>query len=138
MNCHLTDRKNRPERCFSGFAATPCGVVCTFQLSYQSHKSPVRRHLAPISGGGTHFTPFLLFVVTQLSLIRIAATKIAPSGGENAPSGDPGSASGDVAGVVARSTLWSRLIKWGLNQQKVSRGGGGVAVATQQCTGRRR
>ena len=28
------------------------------------------------------------------------------------------------------STLWLRLIKWGLNQQKVSRGGGGVAVCT--------
>ena len=52
-------------------------------------------------GAGTHFTPFLLFVVTQLSLIRIGAAKIAWGSGENVAPGETGSAPGDIAGVVA-------------------------------------
>ena len=98
MNCHF-DRPQKSPRAQN--FSDPRGAEFTQFLSYRSHKSPDPRHLSPISGGGTHFTPFLLFVVTQLSLIRIGATKIARGSRENAPSGDTGSAPGEIAGVVA-------------------------------------
>ena len=102
MNCHFDRPQKSPaaSKIFQPPAAQHKATFTQF-LSYQSHKSPQRRHLWPISGGGTHFTPFLLFVVTQLSLIRIGATKIARGLRENAPSGDTGSAPGEIAGVVA-------------------------------------